>query len=113
MEKKFLGFVPAVIMLLLAGQVFGQSRKDIDDFFRDYEAWIVEWENLAKKSKVTEADMEKLQKKLETLKLEERAKLETTTAWQKKDSAKTVELETRVRAAMLTIVQKMEGEYYQ
>ena len=56
--------------------------------------------------------MEKLQKKLETLKLEERAKLEMTTAWQKKDSAKTVELETRVRAAMLTIVQKMEGEYY-
>lgn len=110
MNKKLI--VALLALMFIAGQVFAQSRKDIDDFFKSFETLVIEREQLSKKQTITVADFEALMKKEESLKLDEKTnKLITLSSWEEKDKEKYRGFKVRIMAASQTIVQKIMAGY--
>lgn len=87
-----------VVLGTLACSVFAAgNRKAIDDFFKEYEAFVVKAEKAAESNKIS--DLTNLS--LESVKLAEACdKIDDTDAWTLDDSAKYLKLTNRYSAAV-------------
>ncbi|MDR2766727.1 MAG: hypothetical protein LBB82_00210 [Treponema sp.] len=96
--------------LLCAASLFAATRADVDDFLKSYESYVVEWENLAKKSSVSAEEMSRLMEKGQGF---EQTALTVVNGseWTAEDQQKVEALNQRLNQAVLTVSQKIMTAY--
>jgi hypothetical protein len=109
MKKIGKTFVFALVIFLVLGQAVAfaaGNRKAVDDYLKSYEAYVVEWEKLAKKSSVSAMDLLPLQQK--SLDFANKAQsIQGDEAWTAQDSAKLLALTNRYNKAAQTVNSKL------
>jgi hypothetical protein len=103
-------FVGALALLLVLGQVAvfaAGNRKAVDDYLKSYEAYVVEWEKLAKKSSVSAMDLLPLQQKALDFAQKSQA-VQSDSTWTVKDSQKLLDLTNRFSKASTTVNSKLK-----
>ena len=104
MKKKALFFV--ILIFAISSVVFA-GRKQVEDFFKAYEAMVVEAEKLGKKSTIVEKDLDKLIQLTDDM--SKKADLiEEDDIWTEKDSQRMAKLEERFEKAMEKVMTKIK-----
>jgi hypothetical protein len=104
MKKRFV--CGAVLAFALASAVFA-GRREIDDVYKAFEAFVVEAENLAKKPSVAIGDFSGLQEKAEAVEAKA-AKVRDDRDYTAADGQRFAALEARFRTAWDAIMKKLK-----
>jgi predicted nucleic acid-binding Zn-ribbon protein len=101
------GFICSAVLLFALTTALFAGRKEIDDLYKAYEAFVVETENLAKKPSVSLNDFSTLTEKAETMEKKGEA-VKDDKAFTVQDSQRFAALDARFQTAWQTVMQKLK-----
>jgi hypothetical protein len=105
--KTKVSFAFALVLFFIAGQVsVFADRKAVDDYLKSYEAFVVEYENLAKKPAITAMDMLPLSQKSLDFSQKTQA-VQKDTSWTVQDTIKLAALSERLNKAADAVNKKL------
>jgi hypothetical protein len=106
-ERKLFRVGLILFFVIGPGMIFAAGdRKTVDDYLQSYEAYVVEWENLAKKTTVSPMDLLPLQTKALEFAQKSQA-VQADAAWTLQDSTKLLALTQRYTVAAETVNGKL------